>query len=386
MTASIRKCRHVGYVLEGDNAGLPTVTVLPEIVCLADWPPANGDLYSGRQVNYGDLTGLPVIAVPITCCESPGDENDLVDDCVEGGLSRTLVGYVYDADNCFSARYLVFYLEYSEGFDEIDLEGCGQCPEGAGSWKGSIDLRGGSISVQVCCTVTESGTVFHVHLYGCLTPPLCYDIVEPFGCGNPITLSVPTFVLSDSHGDCCDCEGGQSAEIFIVIKGNCHRGALMGRHVGYDAGGLPLIAVNYCQPGEVYYPEGCIPTCDLVATVTAIDFEACFCTEGTYVLPYVGSLPGGGNSWSLPNPFPCLSSIVMTFTCSPGSSGAGGYAGPLNLTLAIMCDVDGSGGGTILYEEDDLENLDVTFEITMTEPPPPPYGCCNGRIDVRITR
>ena len=72
-------------------------------------------------------------------------------------------------------------------------------------------------------------------------------------------------------------------------------------------------------------------------------------------------------------------------TCEVNLDGDGNPDGTLTLRMTFDCGATNTGEDTVVINEDDFEDLDVTFSIDLTDPDDP-AACCEGNIQVRVMR
>lgn len=269
------------------------------------------------------------------------------------GISRTVVLYITPTnDNCDSARNKKLELEYSD--DD-------------GFWTGSIALRGGTLDFKFECDPdVEDPTApgkFKLSWSGCSTGFLQGGA----GCLDPLAIQ---FGMATIFDDCCDCNTSPSEgpitdlppELSFFLVGNCRKVA-WGRHVDYTPTGIPIVAKDRPCEFDKLKPGPCAMTCPLIATITGEG--DCACMSGEYGLDYL--LVG----WQYQGGWPgCLASGQMDLSCSDEGAGSGTEleAGHIRLCLRVVCGTTNTGADCIVIPADELENLDVEFLISMTDP------------------
>jgi hypothetical protein len=358
---------------------LPVLTRLIDPFC-RDEPPSSGVL-QGLHVAYDPD---PILAYAFSCCDAipphdpetgtgTGDGPVYVrKDCWpigEGpGLARNLFLYLADVENCCSARGVRTELTYSDSDHK---------------WHGAVSLRGGTLSLTFECVPSDPlGDPGSLRLTwsGCdsgssTTGASCFD---------PLVVLFQQITLPN----CCSCDviseppesgtviGGRgitdvAPEVNVWVVGNCTRirfGIHVDYAVGQGTGTSPdeLGAIGHILPVMANHRDcqwdqgpciGCHLKCPLVARVSSDD--DCACLSDQVDLSYAeGTWFGSGGHCG----FLGTTEAAYGMTCTDLGNGR------LRLSMAVVCGVDNTGSASIEIDEDDLENLDVTFTIALTDP------------------
>lgn len=140
-----------------------------------------------------------------------------------------------------------------------------------------------------------------------------------------------------------------------------------------------MLALPRVCPWDQVDPDTCaIMTCPVMLSVTNV--SGCACFAGDWTADYsggawenlaVGSCPGG----------------LATFRMSCIDMGADSHGKKLvKLKIDVSCAATNIGSGESgVFLATDLETLDETITVTMTDPDPS-EACCVGSISVRVTR
>jgi hypothetical protein len=239
---------------------------------------------------------------------------------------------------------------------------CTPCDPDEGRWYGNLPLRVGSLDFEMCCFDDGAGLQFKLIWRGCDYG--CTDIFPD--CEDPLLLNFGNITVND----CCDClNSTESGTLNLYAVSNCKQ-AIVARHVGY-AGGMPVVAR---ESSCIYDTEGCgcTPHCGLVMTIT--DDEDCACLTGTYDLDFLTSGVDSG-LWEQLSVGACEAIGIVHMTCEVNYDEEGFPDGTVTLTLDIQCGATNTGSDSVVVSCEDLEDLDVTFEIEMTDPS---VGGCTG--------
>lgn len=365
----------LGQLIDFTAAGIPIVADLGMPFCL------DGGLdieIPGVQQIAFTADAIPITATAPHCCDSvdpcPRVETDLVD----GGIEITIRAHAIENQNCVQARNQVVELTYcgpsSGGSGDCAYDACGaspntecECPSENGKWSGDLELRGGTLHIEVCFSrETEfDPLIARLSLSGCGSA--CQDVeVE---CENPIIVHFDLISIPE----CCDCDEDQTTEtgaIDLTVYGNCHPVILV-QHIDFAADGTPIMGADNCEGGDVN--QGlCLPHCGLVLAVTGAG--DCACMDGEVDFPYVGTVEGA-SVWGEPTATGTCGPALYEMTCEPNLDEGGTPDGTVTLTLSVTCGATGTGGDSLVVDAEDLEDLDVTFEVTMTDPA---TGSCTG--------
>lgn len=358
----ITRARHVGYDPPTSVSGAPRLTPLVRelrsLTCLTQTP----EFVGGRHIDWGTATGLPVAAVAWYCCSfsTCTDAEVEAGDCYKlpvcwplgagPGITKRLALYAIDSSDCWSAQGKRIILEFN-GTD----------------WVGSMDLRGGTLDFTFSCNPAmppDSPAKFTLAWTGCDTG----SVVAGNYCVEPLLVQFPSIGLP--FGNCCDCRTSGAppttnapVQVDFVVAGNCHK-TTWARHVGYQSDGTPIVASELACDWDPHVCYQCVNMrCPLVATISG-----CVTWNGTYDVNYAS------DKWIISG-IPAINTITCTDL---------GSCGNVRLTLSIQC---GFGGGqaSVDIPAEDLEDLDVTINITLTNPDGNPT-CCSGTIQVNLMR
>lgn len=256
------------------------------------------------------------------------------------------------------------------GAPQTPPAGCDDCEiTDKSKWFGSLTLRGGTLDFELCCFDNGSGdTVFRLIWWGCNEG--CSVDTFP-DCVDPLFL---TFQLTVD--DCCDCAeentiGSGSINLYLVA--NC-RQTVLGRCIAFANNGEPIFAQQNTCPWSGDPPCGCVPRCGLVMTITNV--SGCACLAGTYTLPHTSLVGGEDPLWENINVGACTAPATVTLLCEVNLDGDGNPDGTVTLTLNVVCGATNIGFDTLVVNCEDLEDLDETFTVDMTEPDPGTCGTC----------
>jgi hypothetical protein len=359
--AQVVRARHFGYTA----ALVPRVVRLPSAGCADALP----EFLAGRHSAFGALTGRAQVGFGWACCDVFDNEYVRADCFPYGpgpGITRRVTLAAFDVSACWSARpYRRVVLTY----DDAD-----------GKWKGFIDLRGGRLNLAWECVpdpdpdpVLGPRPTFRLSWSGCDTGS---DEATP-GCLDPLSVAY----VQHEFPHCCDCNQGDPgpvtdapADLQFAVLANC-RHVVFGRHVSY-AGGTPVVAKDRkCAWDQVDCYQCGNMTCPLVAELTGSGAPDCAVGQ---VVPL--DFQGGGWAGGF--------GTVFTVSCA---NVPGGCAGPnptphVRLTVNIVCGATNSGTAAVVIPAPDLEDLDVTIDVPMSDPFPNPGTCCRGVIRVRLMR
>lgn len=360
---------HVGYTA----AGVPVVRRLYSVQCLDGLP----TYLNAEQVAFTDL-GVPRSAWAWECCDAfCTDAEELAGtcrvrtDCQPTGIPRRLMAYLTDVTTCFTARNKRTVLEY----DAIN-----------GWWYGEIAMRGGTLEITFSC---GPGPTFTISLGGCQANPTPGS--QTTVCTDPLRVDFNNIILDD----CCDCqlEGSPNplsnnsntdvpAEVNLTVVGDCRK-TVFAEHVGYLDDGTPVVAIPVpCPWADADETQVCDDMrCGLYYSITNVSGCACMEVAEDYLV-YRDSAGGkwidDSGSWG------CSGGVkTVEATCSPTP----GQPGMLRITVTIVCGASAGGSGFTDIPAEDLEDLDVTVRVNLTNSSDPPDGeCCTGSVDVRLLR
>jgi hypothetical protein len=343
-----------GRLVDFTSTHIPIFAQLAEDVCLGQNPSVGA-----RLIDWAAVTGLPLLAHTLSCCDKVDTESRVFPGCYVNGFSPTLTLHASNLVDCPSADGGLVDLIYQ--------------PSGtnAGCWTGSLALVGGTLNFVLCCSTAFGGVVFTLTWSGCDPLTGSASITCPNNCLEPLLL---WFTIS-ALNDCCTCQNTiDSATIGVFITGNCQP-AVKARLIDFTTSGIPIFATSRYCPWDVPVLSCCTPGCGLVATIT--DLGGCSCMAGTYTLAYTNGDPP---TWTYSGP-PGACQFFISLTCAPSTD----PRGCAMLTLKIEC----------IYPESDppvppdiftatayvntMESIDVTFTLTIDS-----IRCCNGSISVRI--
>lgn len=384
---SIFRGRHIGYT----STGKPVASRMPEPTC-ADALFTTDTALAARHVGY-TAAGVPRAFYTFSCCFLANNNCRVQTACLapqaSGGVTDTMLLYVYNVSQCLTAQQRVV-LTYSGpgcatagGGDFGTLSGGGGCggsgcgtPCCGGKWSGTIGLRGGSLPVEICCHKYLDGfsnphTSFLLHYGPCsgaggTDPEGCIVKPDP-DCYDPLRVDFGQISLPN----CCDCTNtDQNATIQIIAVANC-RSVYWGRHAGYTAAGVPVALVaDKC--GGIPQPSCSEIACGLHLAVTNV--SGCLCLAGSTDMPH-----GVANNW-IGTINSCSAPASFTLTCTPAGVDADGD--PVSqLCLVVTCGATNTGSACIIVKNKDLDTLDETFVITMTDPNA--GGVCTGNCSYR---
>jgi len=155
---------------------------------------------------------------------------------------------------------------------------------------------------------------------------------------------------------------------------NC-RAMYYARHIDYVMDGstpIPIVARDRsCRSADVCT----LPTCPLVAEVTGSG--GCACMTDTFDLDY-----GAGTWEGLPGSACAGGPIQYHLEMTELTCDMRGFA---LLRLTVTCGATNTGSASLVVSCEELDELDVTLPVTMTDPDEPP-SCCEGQILVRLLR
>ncbi len=382
----VHKCRHVNYVPGVTTNPIPIVREMAEQGCLDEG--LTLDVYGLRLFDYTP-DAIPILATALKCCDEVNQCPKVETDCFVSGISPSLKFHVRDVANCASANRQIVRMEYCKdpGFVVeqagcIDIPACGSpvdppsgcdtCDvEGKGKWTGSLVLQGGTLDLEVCCFLNETDELTFRLIWrgcdeGCIT-------VQP-QCIDPLFVN---FGNISALQNCCDCANTiDITEINLEFVANCHP-VVSGRHCSYTPEGIPVVATENTCFGSGQSVTTCTPTCDLVATIVDVtdpegDDGGCDCLEDVVALPYVGS-----QTWETFSAGSCAQEPHVTLLCVANLDEDDNPDGTVTLTLTIVCGTTNTGTASLTIAAVDLETLDVTFTIEMTDPSfTGPCGTC----------
>lgn len=366
----VTRGRHFTYKPDSNSGmGYPVYPTDPVFPVFA---PLQGDyckqdpieIPAARHFTYTS-GGIPVVAVPIQCCDAIGDMQ-VDDSCWSGGITDHVIARLFNVNNCRSAWNKKIELLWVDD------------PPSSGYWAGNSDIQSGqNLSFKFWCDSYEadnSPSKFVLGYQGCASG----IVTAGYDCGNPLRINFGQFTASG----CCDCSyTSEDAQINVYLEANCPE-TVFARHGGYTSGDIPV----FYQPTACHQyggdTGGCAQmSCAITATITSI--TGCSCLEGTYTLPYGGYLPGG---WGYDNVGSCTSFGILTVTCTNLTDPNGFPTGYVRLFAFFLCGVTDTGSGYVDVTYDELEDLDATIEMDIFDPVEDPPPCCNGTISIRLMR
>ncbi len=442
-TIGVDRCRLTGYTSGAKMGGAPTV--MPIVTHLVeDMCNFNSGPIAARQIAFTPASLIKLVKSFI-CCDSVDYCPKVETGCLAGGITQRLVGHVHDEGSCPSADQpfqgpdgfpLLYVGDSVPSVGAVHFGGgvhpgpcCPPAPgygccegatcasaccgltRGGGSWVGSVALAGGTLTLEVCCTVVSGQLTFRLHWSGCGECG-CQDCIPV--CTDPLLLS---YVIRAPA--CCACEPNGQLSVFIV--GNCNH-MVFGRHVGYatptatyEPNAVPVGETGPCPTGDAEiigtrtvpliakstncpYQNVlrlCSPQCNLHFATTHIG-GTCACMDGSGDLKLTAAGGGFLAAWvgtpttcvGLPISTPCCYTVQMT--CKAELDGNGNPTGNIILTLCVGCltTIPDGGGGcdtttqcqTITVPESELAVIDETFTI--------PICCtnaCVGNVHIRVT-
>lgn len=360
MSSKLPQGRHVDYELINAGAAnrdlsvvIPTVASMPpETLCLDDKP----EFIRSRIVDFvptdtNSGTGIPIVAAAPKCCSAVSFSGRVEQDCwASSGIIQVMMIRLNNVNNCLSADGKGVRAYYTSG--SLDNSGNIQ-------WVAEkvVPLRGGSLQFYVSC---QSGVApgqpnkFRLTWRGCSSG----EVFGPANCSDPLFLQFGQVISPLTT--CCDCNNTvNSPTINVTAETNCYPD-MIGRHVDYGLDGTPIIAEEGCSQAPTE-PPGCgLMTCGVVAVITNV--SDCACMEGTYPLPYTVA-----GFWT--DTFAmCVGPATIRLTCETLFDAAGRTTGFVRLTMLITCGATNVGSDSVDIHRDDLEDLDVTFNIGMADP------------------
>lgn len=361
-----------GRTIDYTTSGMPRVAEMPASLC-AD---LGQERHFGRHVRYAP-NGIYTMAVPLTCCRTVSNDR-FEHGCWPLGIGQYVGLYVGNVQNCRSAEGQFVVLEYSGTGPGCGGEGgSGGCGGGHGSWTGSISLRGGGLTFCFTCQeptiVPPDGIIgnFCLSWTGCSTG---MSVQQTGNCLEPIALDFGQWPMVS----CCDCpleHTSEGADVHFHVEFNC-RPIVRGRHVGYS-GLTPLVVTDHpCVRGPVP-TNGCAGmTCGLVATIQGVGDCVCMSLSDPPIdMNYLAGVWRGEAAL-------CMNNLTLELSCTDVCGSGSGYSDDeedvlrctddgrgVRLSLTAVCGVDHIGGAPpIEIPALDMENLDVTFEVTMAGP------------------
>ncbi len=350
------RARHVGYKADG----MPLVRRLPNVQCLP-----GPEFLGARHIGY--TPAVPLLAWAWECCDAvcPDSEEEcyVQEECftsgITPGISRRLVAYLTDVVTCHTARNKKVVLEY----DEVNEW-----------WYGEVMLRGGTLEITFNCGVGDDDDPgkFSLILSGCHSD----NYLAGYVCADPLRVDFNNIEMPT----CCDCPtvGFPSTDtvptVNIHILGNCRK-TVFARHVGYTAAGMPIVARERpCDWAVTDETEACLDmTCPIEAEIDTTG--DCDCMDGIYPMDYASG------QWINEQGFAgCLGA---TGSIAAECTDIGG--GMLRMTVTITCGVTSGGSGFLDFPAEDLEDLDITVDVTVDNSTDP-SECCAGVVPVRLYR
>lgn len=348
--------RHVGYTqvdIDGELTTVPQIEELPFGTCGVD----RGTI-GGRHVSYTpydpDLIipmGAPIIATPLDCCESISKEDPQTECFLGLGTAYDrMVAMTLDIENCYEAQRQRVTFIFNGGTWPPFIINPACTPlnyPGAGYWIGGMDLRGGHVVLIISC---EPGVFpdyipnFRLSWTGC--DEGCIDVLPQ--CLEPLLINFANITMSN----CCGCpDSTASGTLNAYVSSGCKQ-TVFARHVGYMVNGTPIVAKTSSCLYSADPAESCtLAQCGLIATIEGSG--DCSCMNGSYVLDW--SLTRWESITTL-----CGYPATIHIDCTDLGEIDGIYY--VQLDLSIVCGADTTGSGSVIIEALDLVNLDVTFE------------------------
>ncbi len=406
--AFVLRGRHIEYASgnpSGAALGTPIIVHLPEDEC-----PGVLEFVDARHIDYSDQPQrYPILATALTCCPYYDHCPRVFEDLFPGGIWSRMYAFWEDVSNCASAQHkrstlLYCCLNASGSGSGIDCgySGSGGCPDilpcppnpsgsgvpsgcpgwvsgsgsgcfcepspGHGKWRGSVTLRGGTLNIEVCYVEDSdpANPQFTLAWSGCDT---CCEKITVFAqCADPIMINFGNITVDN----CCDClhstEGG-IINLFVVA--NCHP-TVLARHIDYTDAGVPIVAQSSPCPYAGDVEPGCDEAhCGLHATVTNVD--GCDCLAGDYILSWVSI------DWEAMNVGDCHDLGDIKMVCRNNFDDKGRLVS-MTLQIDVVCGATNTGTAEItldlLADPLAMEDLDVTFDVTMTDPSSDCSGTC----------
>jgi hypothetical protein len=352
--------RHNGF---GSNSGKPVVVIMEPDECINPGTGFGSATHPGsRHIGFGAGSGKPLLAVGWACCDSISNsyvESTCWNVGIGPGITTLGYMYVYDLFSCLSANKQRCLMTYS-----------------AGTWTGSISLKGGTVNFAVTCDPGQaigSLTKFKLVISGCDTT----TVFAGYGCEDPLVINFGNINLPD----CCDCPAPDSAAtagINVIFVANCRKVA-MARHISSTAGGIPIVAKERNCSWDISPSFSCSEMqCVLHATITGSG--GCACLNQTF--KFKSTSPGHWDG---------TTSATPMADCSGGFAGQCALActdngnGTMTFTLGVTCGASNTGTATpVTVSSDTIDVLDITTTVTMGG-----IGseCCNpGTFSIRIMR
>ena len=351
--------RHVVYV----PPDTPATRELPSVTCLDNLP----EFLGGRHFSY-TVHNVPLTAWDWACCDAFCTPEEIAaGDCYKvptcytlgpgPGIAKRIALYAFDAASCWSARGIIDELTYDAADDK---------------WRGvTLALRGGSIAVEFECVPglpNNDPDKFKLTLTGACLPTNPTVLTAGYQCSDPLMIAFPQFTA----GDCCQCNGNiadppyttEPGEVQIFVATNC-RPPRIGRHIRYDGDAFTPVTAHArnCQWDQLDdYVCGNMK-CPLTATVTNV--TDCACLAGGYNLDYINT------QWVYTGTMGgCGSAGEIVVTCTDNGDGT------VTLHVDVTCGANNVGTADITIPGHDLEDLDETVTIDMTDPTPTTCGTC----------
>lgn len=373
--AIITLAKHSDYT----SAGLEIYEDLTRSHCIDGG--LEGDIHGSRLIDYAS-TGAEIWETTLRCCDKvvdcPRAAEDLLPEADPPGIDIKLVGYAYQIENCFLAEGQIIEFVYcgaaAGGSGDCAYEECGaspyvSCPCAGEKWVSEITLRGCTLSLELCFERATPSLPLSATLCwygeGADSTDQGTQTVQA-DCATPLHLHFDLISLPN----CCDClETVDAATIDLRISGNCHP-VVLARHIDYTADGTEIYMSELCFAGQGV-ESACVPHCKLVAEVLDSADAGCVCAyaigqDNTYDLPYIGF-----DTWETGGFLRHCGEGDLTLTCTDNEDGT------VTLHLDVVCGATNVGESSpdIVIPKEDMENLDVTFDVEMVDPS---AGSCAG--------
>lgn len=349
--------RHIGYTeveVDGELTVVPQVEELPFGNCGLD-----KSLIGGRHVSYTPYDpafivpmGVPIVATPLDCCESISKEDPQTECFLGLGTAYDkMVAMTLDVENCYEAQRQRVVFIFNGGpwpFPFIINPACNPLNyPGAGYWVGGMSLRGGDVTFIISC---EPGSFpdytphFRLSWTGC--DEGCAEAIPD--CLDPLLINFGNVTLSN----CCGCPDSEfSGTINPYISSGCKQ-TVFARHVSYNRQGIPIVAKTSSCLYNAEHVESCtLAQCGLIATIDSSD--ECACMNGSTVLH------AGDGTW-IGTTTMCGHPASIYLNCT--DLGIIDHVSYVQLDLSIVCGADTTGVASMVIPALDLVNLDVTFE------------------------
>lgn len=320
------------------------------------------ELPGGRHFTYTS-GGIPVIAVPIQCCDALSAIRE-EDTCWSGGITDYTIARLFNVNNCRAAWNKKVELNYVDD------------PPSSGYWYGEAEVRSGqTLGLKFWCDSYEAEDSVNKFVLGYTG---CASGVNRAGydCSDPLRINFGQFTASG----CCECTNtSEDPQINVYLEANCPE-TVFARHTYYTSGGTPV----FHQPTSCHQYGGETGGCSQMAcgiTVIISDVTDCTCLAGTY------SFNWDVNNWINMAVGSCTGTAQVTITCTNLTDPTTGQlTGYVRLFAFLVCGATDTGSGYVDVDYNELEDLDATISMTVFDPFEDPPPCCNGDITLRLIR